>query len=121
VAETIAVKAIGLLTRRIPDGSKSFALVVIMSAQDFVPIQLGFGFTLMGIGGVLGVIDCNRGDVSLDATLYDSRILQLVLTGDMALRANWRTRPNFVLPLGASMSTSLPRRASRNSRVSRLV
>ena len=121
MAETIAVKAIGLLTRRIPDGSKSFALVVIMSAQDFVPIQLGFGFTLMGIGGVLGVIDCNRGDVSLDATLYDSRILQLVLTGDMALRANWRTQPNFVLPLGASMPTSLPRRASRNSRVSRLV
>ena len=27
--------------------------------------------------------------VSLDATLYDSRILQFTLTGDMALRAGW--------------------------------
>jgi uncharacterized protein DUF6603 len=92
-----------------------------MSAQSFAPIQLGFGYTLTGIGGVLGVIDCNRGDVSLDATLYDSRILQFVLTGDMALRANWGTQPNFVLSLGASMPTSLPRRASRNSHVSRSV
>jgi hypothetical protein len=26
----------------------------------------------------------------------------------MVLRANWGTQPNFVLPLGASMPTSLP-------------
>jgi uncharacterized protein DUF6603 len=60
VAETIAVKAIGLLSRRIPGSSKSFSLEVIMSAQGFAPIQPAFGFTLTGIGGVLGVIDCTE-------------------------------------------------------------
>ena len=208
VAETIAVKAIGLLTTRMPDGSKGFSLVVIVSAQGFAPIQLGFGFTLAAIGGLLGVnrtvmtdvlrsglkngtlgsilfpvdpirnapqivsdlrtvfppvrnrhvfgpmaiigwgtpailtleiafilelpepvrliilgrlkailpeerkalirvrmdsigvIDFNRGEVSLDATLYDSRILEFTLTGDMALRANWGGKPNFVLAIG---------------------
>ena len=52
MAETIAVKAIGLLTTRMPDGSKGFSLVVIISAEGFAPIQLGFGFTLTGIGGL---------------------------------------------------------------------
>ena len=208
IAETIAVKAIGLLTTRMPDGSKGFSLVVIIAAEGFPPIQLGFGFTLTGIGGLLGVnrtvmvdvlrsglkngtlgsilfpddpirnapqivsdlravfppvrdryvfgpmaiigwgtpailtleiglilelpepvrliilgrlravlpdeehalvqvrmdaigvIDFNKEEVSLDATLYDSRILAFVLTGDMALRANWGTQPNFVLAIG---------------------
>jgi hypothetical protein len=54
VAETIAVKAIGLLTTRMPDGSQGFSLVIIMSAEGFAPIQLGFGFTLTGIGGCWG-------------------------------------------------------------------
>ena len=48
----------------------------------------------------IGVIDFNKGEVSLDATLYDSRILAFVLTGDMALRANWGAQPNFVLAIG---------------------
>jgi hypothetical protein len=208
IADTIAVKAIGLLTTRMPDGSKGFSLVVIITAEGFPPIQLGFGFTLTGIGGLLGVnrtvmvdvlrsglkngtlgsilfpddpirnapqivsdlravfppvrdryvfgpmaiigwgtpailtleiglilelpepvrliilgrlqavlpdeehalvqvrmdaigvIDFNQGEVSLDATLYDSRILAFVLTGDMALRANWGAQPNFILAIG---------------------
>jgi hypothetical protein len=48
----------------------------------------------------IGVIDFNKDEVALDATLYDSRILQFVLTGDMALRANWGRQPNFVLAVG---------------------
>jgi hypothetical protein len=208
IAETIAVKAIGLLTTRMPDGGKGYSLVVIIVAEGFAPIQLGFGFTLTGIGGLLGinrtvmvdmlrsglkngtlgsilfpadpirnspqivsdlrtvfppardryvfgpmaiiawgtptiltleialllelpepvrliilgrlqavlpdadhaliqvkmdaigVIDFNKEEVSLDATLYDSRILEFVLTGDMALRANWGRQANFVLAIG---------------------
>ena len=38
--------------------------------------------------------------MSLDATLYDSRILQFTLTGDMALRAGWGSQPQFVLAIG---------------------
>lgn len=208
IAETIAAKAVGLLTTRMPDGRKGYSLVVIISAEGFAPIQLGFGFTLTGIGGLLGVnrtvavdvlrsglkngtlgsilfpddpirnapqiisdlravfppvkgrhvfgpmaiiawgtptiltlelalllelpepvrlivlgrlqaalpdaghplirvrmdaigvIDFNQGDVALDASLYDSRILEFVLTGDMALRASWGRQPNFVLAVG---------------------
>ena len=208
IAETVAVKAIGLLTTRLPDGSKGFSLVIIIAAEGFPPIQLGFGFTLTGIGGLLGInrtvmvdvlrnglkngtlgsilfpadpirnapqivsdlrtvfppvrdrhvfgpmariawgtptiltldiglllelpepvrliilgrlqtvlpdpdlalirvrmdaigiIDFNKEEVSLDATLYDSRILAFVLTGDMALRVNWGRQPTFVLAIG---------------------
>jgi hypothetical protein len=55
IAEKISVKAIGLLTTRMPGGGKGYSLVVIIFAQGFAPIQLGFGFALTGIGGLLGV------------------------------------------------------------------
>jgi hypothetical protein len=208
IAETVAVKAVGLLTTRMPDGSRGYSLVILITAEDFAPIQLGFGFTLTGIGGLLGVhrstavdtlrsslkngtlgsflfpadpirnapqivsdlravfpavrdrhvfgpmaqiewgsptiltiqlalilelpepvrlivlgrlmadlpdaghslvrlrmdavgvIDFNRDEIALDATLYDSRILEFALSGDMALRANWGSRPDFVLAVG---------------------
>jgi hypothetical protein len=48
----------------------------------------------------IGVIDFNQGEVGLDASLYDSRILEFTLTGDMALRASWGAEPTFVLALG---------------------
>ena len=216
VAETIAVKAVGLLTTRMPDGSKGFSLVVIVTAEGFAPIQLGMGFTLTGIGGLLGinrtvsvdvlrgglkngtlgsimfppdpirnapqivsdlrtgfppvrgrhvfgpmaticwgtptiltlelalilelpepvrliilgrlkailpderaalvqvrmdavgVIDFNKGEVSLDATLYDSRILEFALTGDMALRASWGAQSSFLLAVGGFNPRFLP-------------
>ncbi len=208
LAETIAVKAIGLITTRMPDGSKGFSLLVIITAEGFEPIELGFGFTLSGVGGLLGVnrttavdalrsgiktgtigsilfpenpvqnapriisdlstvfpparnrhvfgpmlmidwgtpailtmelglvleipdpvrllilgrlqvalpdennalvlihmdslgvIDFGKGEVSLDATLYDSRLLSFVLTGDMALRAEFGENPSFLLSIG---------------------
>lgn len=208
LAERIAVKAIGLLTTRLPDGSKGYSLIILLTVEGFTPIPLGFGFTLTGIGGLLGinrtvrvdtlrqglktgtldsilfppdplrnapqllsdlravfpptprrhvlgpmvqlrwgsptlltldlavllelptpvrlivlgrlhvllpnqshplvqirmdalgVLDFNAGTVALDATLYDSRILDFTLTGDMALRASWGSQPNFVLAIG---------------------
>jgi hypothetical protein len=48
----------------------------------------------------LGVLDVSAETVSLDATLYDSRILQFTLTGGMALRAGWGRQPQFVLAIG---------------------
>ena len=39
----------------------------------------------------LGVVDFEQGEMSLDATLYDSRLLQFGLSGDMALRARWES------------------------------
>jgi hypothetical protein len=73
----IALKAVGLLTTRMPDGSEGFSLFVLISAE-FTPIQLGFGFTLSGVGGFLGVnrtivIDAIRSGLrvgALDSVLF---------------------------------------------------
>ncbi|MBK6874157.1 MAG: hypothetical protein IPG94_23095 [Kineosporiaceae bacterium] len=54
IAGVVRVTAIGLIDTRMPDGSEGFSLVVILTAE-FPPIQLGFGFTLSGLGGVLGL------------------------------------------------------------------
>jgi hypothetical protein len=58
----ISLKAIGIINTKMPDGSKGFALLILVTAE-FTPIQLGFGFTLNGVGGLLAV---NR-SVDLDA------------------------------------------------------
>ncbi len=48
----------------------------------------------------LGVLDLSQGQLSLDATLYDSKIMTFALSGDMALRANWGTQREFLLAVG---------------------
>src|SRR5262249_40906177 len=52
--EGIALKAVGLLTTRLPGGVPGYSLLVIVSAE-FTPVQLGLGFTLNGVGGLLGI------------------------------------------------------------------
>ncbi|MEU9337224.1 DUF6603 domain-containing protein [Streptomyces sp. NPDC048290] len=205
--ESVSLKAVGLLTTRMPDGADGFSLLILISAE-FTPVQLGFGFTLNGVGGliginrsvsvdtlragirsraldsllfprdplarapeivatlgavfpptpgrhvvgpmarigwgtptlltidlglllelptpvrlmllgrlrmalpteasavvaihmdVLGVIDFERGEASVDATLYDSHLAAFALTGDMALRARWKGKATFALSAG---------------------
>jgi hypothetical protein len=204
----VTVNAVGLLTTRLPDGREGFSLLISLSASGFTPIQLGLGFTLIGMGGLLGlhrradadvlraglknktldavlfpedplarlpqlvtvlervfpvsegrylvgpaavigwgtpprltlelalilelpapvrllilgqlraflpmesapilrlkmdalgVVDFEQGEVSLDATLYESRLMDFGLSGDMALRARWESDPGFVLAVG---------------------
>ena len=55
--DRLVLSAIGLLATRKPDGTEGFSLLVIISAE-FEPIQLGFGFTLNGVGGLIGVNRC---------------------------------------------------------------
>ncbi len=50
----ISVRAVGILSTRMPDGSSGFSLLIIIVAE-FPPIQLGWGFTLLGVGGLLGL------------------------------------------------------------------
>lgn len=49
-----SVKAIGIINTKMPDGSKSFSLLIVIAAE-FTPIQLSFGFTLNGVGGIFGL------------------------------------------------------------------
>jgi hypothetical protein len=76
--ETLTLNAIGLLTTHLPDGSRGYSLLVIIQASGFSPIQLGYGFTLNGLGGLLGIqrtvaVDVLREGVrnrTLDAILF---------------------------------------------------
>jgi hypothetical protein len=54
VGTFLAITVIGLLDTRLPDGSEGFSFLLIVSAK-FSPIQLGFGFTLNGVGGLAGI------------------------------------------------------------------
>lgn len=208
IVNTVSVKVIGIITTKLADGSPGFALLLIITAEGFTPIQLGMGFALTGVGGLLalnrsidadavrdglssgvldsvlfvkdpvknaprilstldrvfplaqdrflvgplaeiswgpgglvkirlalllevpqpvrvvllaaigvvlpdpkapvvelhvdaiGVLDFGRGELALDASLHDSRILSFTLTGDMALRLNWGRAPSFLMAVG---------------------
>ena len=43
-----------MLTTRLPGGAPGYSLLVVVSAE-FPPVQLGLGFRLVGVGGLLGI------------------------------------------------------------------
>lgn len=49
-----SVKAIAVINTKMPNGEQGFSLLIVISAE-FIPIQLGFGFTLNGVGGIFGL------------------------------------------------------------------
>ena len=53
--DAFMLSAIGLLTTVLPDGSKGTSLLIIITTEFPAPIQLGYGFTLSGVGGLLGL------------------------------------------------------------------
>ena len=55
ISEIVTVKAIGIITTKMPDGSTGFSLLIIITAEFGTGIQLGFGFTFIGLGGLLGL------------------------------------------------------------------
>ena len=66
--ETVQIKVIGLLDTKLPDGTPGFSFLFIVSVE-FTPIQLGFGFSLNGVGGLAGI---NR-DMLLDVLRAELR------------------------------------------------
>jgi hypothetical protein len=204
----VELNAVGHLTTRMPDGSRGFSLIISITAQGFQPVQLGFGFRLSGVGGLvgvnrtvavealrsglkdrtldsilfpkdplrniaqivsnmrkafppargrfifgplfvidwgtppvltmdvavilelpspvrlivlgqirallpskekavvrlnmdaLGVLEFEKGELAIDAVLYDSRVLTFAVSGEMALRARWATDPLFIMAAG---------------------
>ncbi|MFJ2831039.1 DUF6603 domain-containing protein [Streptomyces sp. NPDC087263] len=52
----LSLKAIGLISTRMPDGSDGFSLLIIITAEfGGGGIQLGYGFTLLAVGGLIGL------------------------------------------------------------------
>ncbi|WP_143104333.1 DUF6603 domain-containing protein [Nitrosospira multiformis] len=52
--DRFTLKAFGLLNTRLPNGQSGFSLLIVISSE-FTPIQLGLGFKLNGVGGLLGL------------------------------------------------------------------
>jgi hypothetical protein len=52
--QDISINVVGLLTTDLPGGDDGFSLLLIISGE-FPPVQLGMGFTLNGVGGLVGV------------------------------------------------------------------
>ncbi|MEZ0539919.1 DUF6603 domain-containing protein [Fibrella arboris] len=89
-----SVKAIGILNTKMPDGSPGFSLIILITAE-FPPIQLGFGFTLLGVGGLLGL---NRTMVveRLAAGVKDGSLNYILFPTDVVANA-----PTIIASIGA--------------------
>ena len=55
IIDTISITAIGLITTKMPDGSQGFSLLIIITVEFTPGINLGMGFTLNGLGGLIGL------------------------------------------------------------------
>jgi hypothetical protein len=81
-SEIVSVRAVAVLSTRLLDGSGGFSLLIIISAE-FVPIQLSYGFTLLGVGGLLGlnrnydqdVIQAGVSDGTLSSILFPTDVV----------------------------------------------
>jgi hypothetical protein len=69
ILDVVSVTAVGIITTKFPDGSSGFSFLAIISVEFNPGIQLGFGFTLVGVGGLVGL---NR-SVVLDALAAGAR------------------------------------------------
>ncbi len=85
-AEFLALGAIGLISTRMPDGSKGFSLLVIVTAEFGTPLQLGFGFTLNGVGGLVGINRTARLQ-ELAAGVRDGSIASVMFPTDVVANA----------------------------------
>jgi hypothetical protein len=74
----IQLDAIALLDTVLPDGSAGYSFILVLTLQSPDGIPLGFGFTLTGVGGLVGInravaLDALQAGVrqgSLDAVLF---------------------------------------------------
>ena len=54
IKNKINLKAFGILLTKLPNGKKGYSFLLMVSAE-FPAIQLGLGFTLTGVGGLVGI------------------------------------------------------------------
>jgi len=82
----ISLKAIGILNTIMPDGRTGFSLLLIITAE-FTPIQLGYGFTLNGVGGLIGINRTMRLD-ALREGVYNGSLNSILFPVDIIANAN---------------------------------
>lgn len=67
----ISFSAIGILTTKLPGGDSGYSLLIIISAE-FTPLQIGMGFTINGVGGLLGLNRTSNADVLRSGIRYNT-------------------------------------------------
>lgn len=67
-------------------------LKIALPTEEAAILQLQVNF--------VGIIDFEKGMLSFDASLYNSRILTFTLEGDMALRLGWGETKGFLMSVG---------------------
>ncbi len=82
----ISLAAIGILTTKMPDGSNGYSLLIIITAE-FTPVQLGMGFTLNGVGGLLGLHRTMNTD-RLRSGIKDKTLDSILFPKDIVKNAN---------------------------------
>ena len=80
IQNKIIVKAIGIIQTHLPDGKPGYSFLLIISAE-FPAIQLGLGFSLTGVGGLIGI---NRGIelTKLADGIYNNSIADVLFPKD---------------------------------------
>lgn len=53
--DEMTLTAFGIISTRLPDGSRGYSLLIFITADGFEPIELGLGFMLTAIGGMIGI------------------------------------------------------------------
>jgi uncharacterized protein DUF6603 len=84
--DKLALKAIGLLDTRLPGGQTGYSLVILITAE-FQPIQLGLGFALLGVGGLLGLNRSAQVD-RLRSGVRDGTLNSILFPQDVVANAN---------------------------------
>ncbi|MDB4583107.1 hypothetical protein N9164_08145 [Draconibacterium sp.] len=79
-------KAIGIINTKMPDGSDGYSLLIIITASGF-SFQLGFGFTLNGLGGLLGLHRTIKVDVLVDG-LKTNTLKSILFPEDIVANIN---------------------------------
>lgn len=76
----INVKAIGIIQTKLPDGSKGYSFLLLITAE-FPAVQLGLGFSLAGVGGLIGIQRTIKTD-KLQEAIYSSSIDDILFPKD---------------------------------------
>ena len=110
IGDRVSLAAFGLLTTRMPDGTPGFSLLVLMAARFDPAIALGYGFSLEGVGGLVGVNRTVAVDV-LRAGLRAGTLGSVLFPEDPSAtprRSSATWRPSSPPPRAASSSAPSP-------------
>ena len=80
IKNKVSLTVIGILTTKMPDGSKTFSLKLFGFAE-FTPVQLGLGFVISGVG-LAAAIECCMNEEALRDAVYNGSLRSILFPPD---------------------------------------